>query len=351
MNKLKNLFSKPLVSSNSKISPWLQETSYQEETTKPQEIVTPQQIPSPQGRFLKKSHSFFPMPAPDRPKKRSLQPIIPKQTQSHKTAAVAAFDFEQFEELVDKKKLKHSRDKIDLNDENEKENKSAKARRHSWSSSDQTDQAISQHGLDILKKFRFPPENVNPTINTNMVASPTIRSPLNQSRTDEFAGLLDMGDSQRKDFCASPIELCEEPQASVKDRRKSSSARRKSERTASMTPQRGDREHIEAEGFPQDKRMSIKENKDEIFGPGEQEIGEDPDDLTLDNNSNSQRHLFKTLSARLALTQRFEEAGEKVPSIHDLGSSASNSKLDSLVEENPFEDEVTVRAKSQSVRY
>lgn len=226
------------------------------------------------------------------------------------------FDFEPFEEIVDKKRLG-----IKMNSEDETTPSSSSPKRgrsSSFSSGDYP--ALRKNGEPFKKSSFFEPKTSS---HFDCVPSPTLKSPLNMSKVDETAGLL--------------VDICE-----------------------STSPRKGTIDLID-----DSKKKNLQKliNKNDGYENNERNpisAGAMIDSLDVDRNlargtsegehlKNSTENdlkpgdLIRNLSENLSINMNNKESNKKEllqgSNIHEEESGDfTESHLDSLLEENPFQN-------------
>jgi len=346
MNKLKSFFTTPLISSGTKIQPWILETPKQDPLPQPAKKAALRELPKividlePKPQPLKRSQtSKQPLKPAERKKRHSIQA---PPTREKFPAEQVKFDFEPFEEIVDKKKL-GIKNKV----EEDITPSSASPKRGRSSSFSGGDHSVLKKNGEPFKKSNFfgtkGSSATSPTNFDGFPPSPGIRSPLNMSKVDENVGLLNlnyMGENMKDGMITMDI---------IEDaKKKKLFAKNIHENSLQMISLKGTMDNLDAEnllGIKDSYRRQTGELtqatsereylKNNNIGESTLQFGEDPKSKPGD--------LIRNLSENLSIVHKETSKKDMLENKMDNNSqeesgSYTESHLDSLLEENPFQN-------------
>jgi len=333
MEKIKYFFTTPLISSSTKVIPWKLDPSTEQKSAKPKEVPrkkSPQEnakaLQLRKSRTESQSHRGI-------AKKYSLPSALDIRPET------IPFDFEPFEEVVDKRILALKKEDLNNEDDNTPSSPIKRARGSSFAGHENSLNKKNKENNDFPKKSKFAiPHNIQ-TINVDVatpigidaaIFSPLVRSPLNQSR-DEMAGLLNDGGnslSLRKDKPISALDLFEE------------------------FKKKENRGHDFLEPPDRDGLLSSQLTCENLETKTQVESKEyEKSDRKHEKEENYEQNNEELKGEPLLRKSLFIEKNEKdcVSQNEIVNNSNENSRLDSLVEADPFEDFCSSTTRSDTV--
>ena len=336
MEKLKHFFTTPLISSStSKIIPLKHEVKPEKLPIQPKEFPREASSVNPKTLRVKKSMTLQSPTIKGRAKKYSLPLAIDLRPEA------TPFDFEAFEEVVDKKILALKKDIVNTEVEDSPSSSPKRSRSSSYAGYENKLNKKNNENNELPKRSKFAIPSPIQTINLNIISaqaneviqSPLIRSPLNQSR-DEMAGLLNEGDnsSLRKEKPISTLDLFQELKRKEQKEQKRHSLLESSDKEGLLSL-RLTYENIETKTQVESKESDRKQENKEKY----------------ENHEVMKEESLLKRSLLVEQGDKKENLNLNVNELANCSSSSENSNLDSLVEIDPFEEFNTSPRRSSTV--
>lgn len=338
MNKFRNLFTQPLISSSTKIVPLRENPPDSARRPKPAEIIASKKIESQNSILGKKAEKVNKSNIKRSDIKKHSAPV----NISIRPSPVS-FDFEQYEDVVDTIQMKRRQEKIEEQEEDQPASPaSPSVRRHTWSTSEKDNIKFKK---EFVKKPIDPPFRHSVSIKRESLAPPSVvvNGTMSQSSNSGIEGVSETFDggaeSIRQELEENGIEFLEEFKKGDNEEK---SPKREFEQSDFFASH--DRLKV-GNMDEEDREENEKVNFDDFVNRKKpRNLSESPvliKDFMTEEEREKQREIYLKVSVQQAIEVR-KAQNDKIHENLSVCSLSSDSDVDSLIENNPFEDEKTV---------
>ena len=370
MNKLKNWFTSPLISSSMKVSPWISETSEPPKST----VIIPKMEILEKIAEEKKNSS----PTSAKSTKRKDLKLSSKNrsvpTNPTSKPGPLNFDFESFEEIVDSRKFGMKKSYAQPKSSRKKSPKLHRTRSSSYSG---VEHMAENGNFKLRKKSSFYVQSqthnqnnshsgafalaLSPKIAT--ISSPPIQSPMNLSRADESVGLLlEKGEHAKKGFIFAAIDYLDTT-LKTKEKNVTNDAIEQTEPCLDFDKMKYEDNDINDRDQEEDEIKYVRKESHKDTSAGNLDAIEEVKYEENGNNKYGQgnKEMLRKLTEKLNSTLKSDERDSESDGDDDDGdededgsessrsAESNHSRSDSLVESNPFEDELRRQRTSEPV--